>query len=177
MNIGSFLVARINPGDGIAFDLQNVFVHADSDIIVGDRIYVGGSVTAGGNISAANGIFLNGGSLTAGDLIAGGSIMASGIFADEISAGADITIAAVEGGFIKASSVTASGALNLINTSTISYAFAPSDGIVGFTPADFTLTVGSIVRTGSTVPLLSFDGLDAIPTRQMIIRATAAKLR
>ncbi len=150
MNIGSVLAASINAGDGQAFDLQNVFIHANGDIIVGDRIIVGGSVTAGGNISAANGIFLNGGSLAAGDLIAGGSIVASGILADEISAGTDITIDAVQGGFLKASTVTAGGALNLINTSTISYALAPSDGIIGFTPADFTLTVGSIVRMGST---------------------------
>ena len=165
MNIGGALAASINAGDGQAFDLQNVFIHVNGDIMVGDRIIVGGSVTAGGNISAANGIFLNGGSLTAGDLIAGGSIVASGILADEISAGTDITINAVEGGFLKASSVTAGGALNLINTSTISYAFAPSDGIIGFTPVDFSLSVGSIGRMGSTVPLLSFDGLDAVPNQ------------
>ena len=177
MNIGGVLAARITAGDGTSFDLQNVLVHANGDIIVGDRITVGGSVTAGGNISAANGIFLNGGSLTAGDLTAGGSIIASGIFADEISAGTDITIAAAEGGFIKASSVTASGMLNLINTSTISYAFAPSDGIIGFTPGRFHPDrwldrAHGISRFRCSLSMASTQ----YPTRQMIIRATAATL-
>ena len=45
MNIGGFLVARINPGDGVAFDLENVFVHANNDIIVGNQMFVGGSVS------------------------------------------------------------------------------------------------------------------------------------
>ena len=200
MNIGGSLRASVN-NNGIPFNVQDLVVHADGDITVGNVLDVDGIVTAGGNISAANGIFLNGGPLVAGGditsthgdidiefslidrnimaggdifaagtigagaihLIANGSITAAGIAAREISAGTDITIAPVETGFIRASSITAGGQLVLFNTPSISYEFASSSGGIGFTPEDFILTASSISSSGSSIPTLFFDGQPANP--------------
>ena len=54
-------------------------------------------------------------------------------------------------------------ALNLINMSRIRTAARIRATEYRLHSADFTLTAGAIVRMGSTVPFLSFDGLDAIP--------------
>ncbi len=121
-----------------------------------------GNITAGGNISAAGGLFAFGAPTI---VTAGGSIFAPAITAGTLVAGTTITLDNTAGSFssgLTANSITAGGTLSLINTPAISPADRSSDGTIGNTFADFSLTVGSIISTGPTFPLLSSNGSDAI---------------
>lgn len=97
-------------------------------------------------------------------LQAGGSIFAPAVMADTLKAGGDITVDNSAGLYdfgLVANTITAGGVLNLINTPTISPNDATSDGTIGFTPVDFTLTATDLIGTGPTLPLLFSNGSDA----------------
>ena len=141
LNVGSFtlggsLIVKI--GDATSsFDLENVAVNVTNDISLGGQLAVGGNVAAGG------------------------SVFASAISSDELNAGSAITIDNSAGNFdfgLAANTITAGGALNLINAPTISPNGSTSDGSIGFTPVDFSLTATAIVSSGATHPLLSANG-------------------
>ena len=119
-----------------------------------------GTISAGGNISAAGFVASFPG------ISAGGSITASSLFANTVSAGNDIVIRALGGGVaggILVDSVSAGGALTLMNTQQVRANGAHTDGSIGFTPNDFLLNVDSIMSTGPTFPILTSDGESADP--------------
>ncbi len=160
--IGGNLVARISDTES-SFGVENVSVNATNDIAVTGSINVDGNVIAGGNISGDGGIF------TPGDpsmVSAGGSINAPGIIAGTLIAGDAITIDnnTADFGFgIIANTISAGGNLNLINAPSISPNNTSSDGTIGFTPHDFSLTAANIISTGPTYPSLISNGSDTDP--------------
>jgi acrosin len=121
-----------------------------------------GTISAGGNIFAAGGLeaFYFNTSITAG-----GSITASDAAAVTLQAGTDMTIGQTTGlaHFIDANTITAGGALSLINVGTIQDETFSSFGDINFTPDPFTLTASSISGAGPAIASLIFDGFAADP--------------
>jgi mannose-6-phosphate isomerase-like protein (cupin superfamily) len=167
VSAGSFsvlgsLIASIT---GTSFDLDQVSVQATDDITVGNQLLVGGNVTAGGNISATNGMTV-GGNLAAGNEITSDrSITAQSIVAGLVQTTAgDVTIdnhigTATFG--LMANTAMIGGNLVMMNAPTITPNGGSSDGTIGNTPFDFTLTASRIVSTGPTFPALVSNGDDA----------------
>jgi FecR protein len=176
MTVGGQLLAGDISADGNVSGAQGV-------IAVGGSIVAGGNITSQngtielqqnppgtfGNITAGGNIFAGGGIFTPGDpvvVMAGGSITAPGVITGTLQAGTDITIDNTPGSFgfgIIANHIIAGGTLFMINSPTISPNNGGFGGNDGETFDDFTMTVGSIVSTGPTFPILSSNGGDANP--------------
>ena len=102
-----------------------------------------GDISAGGDIFAAGAVnaFYFDTSITAG-----GSITAFDLGAVTISAGNDITVGEAAGSAhsIFTNTITAGGAISLINVGNIHSITLTSSGGIGFTPDPFTLSASSI---------------------------------
>src|SRR4029079_5312989 len=112
---------------------------------------------AAGNITSSTGGIL------ATTINAGRSLFATSLNCNVAQIGSNITIddSIHSPDFIFADPLTAGGTLSLINVLGIQPLNSSSDGTIGFTPFDFTLSVGSIVTTGPTFPFLTSNGSDA----------------
>ncbi len=121
-----------------------------------------GDITAGGDIFAAGGLFATGDPTV---VTAGGAITAPAIIAGAVVAGGDVTIDNSDGLFsyaLAVNSLTTPGALVLINAPSITPDNGSSDGSIGITFVDFSLTIGSFLTSGPTFPLLSSNGFAAV---------------
>nr|MBA3544809.1 hypothetical protein [Chthoniobacterales bacterium] len=184
VNIGA--TDDISVGDQILVD-GNVTAGGNISATNG-MILTGGSLIAGGDITATAGaITMNvssdgqiglisaGGDIFAAGAInafyfdtsitAGGSITAFDLGAVTISAGSDITVGEAAGSAhsIFTNTITAGGALSLINVGNIQSITLTSAGGIGFTPDPFTLSVDSISAVGPAIADLIFNGLVADP--------------
>jgi len=177
INIGGALNVSISDGQGLIFGTQNLSVTSADNVTVGSSIFVGGSLTAGGSIvalgditvigplTAAGNITSSTGGILATTINAGGSLFATSLNCNVAQIGSNITIddSIHSPDFVFADTLTAGGTLSLINVLGIQPLNSSSDGTIGFTPFDFTLSVGSIVTTGPTFPFLTSNGSDADP--------------
>ncbi len=158
IDVGGSLTANIRDDGGKFISEGNVSVHADTDIMVGGDLNTWGSVTAGNNISVGGVVYVP----TEVTATNGSVSIVGGAFVFEISAGTDVNIGGgADSAFLLVNDLTAGNALNLMDVSLIQPESASSDGSVGFTPDDMTVTVNSIVTTGPTIPFLPSNGSDA----------------
>ena len=159
INVGGSLTAKIlDQGNSTRGD--DVTIHSDGDITVGNDFNIDGTVTADGNIDVTNILSLP------QSVSAGGSISAGGVFAFTLSAVDDISVGYTGGqGSVGlfVDTLTAGGTLHLLNASNFTNESATSFGDIGFTPDDMTITVGSIMSVGPTIPPLVANGFDADP--------------
>jgi hypothetical protein len=119
-----------------------------------------GNITAGGDIFAGGGIL--GG--VSSSVTAGGNIFAPGVIAETLTAGGNITIdnsSGVFGSGVLADTIHAAS-ISFINTSRVAPTYT-GNGNDAFSPRDFHMTVGSIDSTGSVIPILFANGLNANP--------------
>jgi mannose-6-phosphate isomerase-like protein (cupin superfamily) len=177
INIGGALTASISDGNGSVFGTQNLSITSTGNITVGSNIFVGGSLTAGGSIVAPGDIIVSGPLTAAGNITsskggvlaptisAGGALFATSLNCTVAQVGSNLTIdnSIHSPEFVLADTLTAGGTLSLINVLGIQPLNSSSDGTIGFTPADFSLSVASIATTGPSFPYLTSNGSDATP--------------
>ena len=185
---GPIEIAHLQAGQNI--NAGNIYagnIEAGGSITAANEIdAVGGSIVAGGditsttgllrldsddnglrgNISAGGNIFAGGGILTSVDssVTATGNIFAPGVVAGTLTAGGNITIDNSSGLFgagVLADTINA-GSISFINASRVAPIYV-GNGNDAFSPRDFSMTVGSIDSTGSVIPVLFANGLNANP--------------
>jgi len=119
-----------------------------------------------GNIAAGGDIFAGGGILgrVNSSVMAAGNIFAPGVITGTLTAGGNITIdnsSGVFGSGVLSDTINAAS-ISFVNTSRVAPIYA-GNGNDAFSPRDFSMTVGSIDSTGSVIPVLFANGLNANP--------------
>ncbi len=182
---GPIEIADLKAGVGInAGSISARNIQAGGNITTANGIdATGGSITAGGdvssngllrldrddndvigNVTAGGDIFARGGILTDADstVTAGGDILAPQVIAGTLTAGGTITVDNSSGRFgagVLVDTINAP-AISFINTSRVSAIYA-GEGSIGFSPHDFSMTVGTIDSSGRNIPVLFANGLHA----------------
>jgi hypothetical protein len=169
MSIAGSLIAGITDLQS-SFDLDQVTIQVTDDITVGNQLLVDGDVSAGGNISAVNGMIVGGNLSAGGEITSDGSITAQSIVTGLVQTNTSTGNVTIDNGAgtaaigLMANTAVIGGNLVMMNAPSITPNGGSSDGTIGNTPFDFTLTAAKIVSTGPVFPALFSNGDDASAT-------------
>jgi FecR protein len=174
---GDIQTAVLTAGGNISAG-GNIFAHriitAGGSITAGESISSGsgpielrsGGVVRPGNVRAGFDLFAGGGIFSGGPpttITVGGNLSAPGLVAGTVFVGGEMKIANITGtsvSTVAANTITA-GSILMVNAPAFFPNYLPGTDQQGITPADFTLTTGSLTSMGPRIPIVNANGTSA----------------